>query len=137
VAVGRTVVVVVAGRADDAGATVVAVVAGGDTGGTVADGCGACARTVVPGPAVPPDRAPDGTDVVVLATRGTVDGGVVVGTLGPDASSLTTSEWAIADGGRSVTSAATMDVAVHTTAVDVNVTASQRPAANVRGSCTP
>lgn len=55
----------------------------------------------------------------------------------PDLSSLTTSRWAMTDTGRSITSAATMDVAAQTTAVEATVTTSHSPAANSRGRATP
>jgi hypothetical protein len=54
----------------------------------------------------------------------------------PDSTSLTTSSWARTRAGRSVTSAATTDVAVQTTAVDPTVARSHSPTANnrVRGT---
>lgn len=60
--------------------------------------------------------------------------GVVVATRAPDANSLTTSWWATTGVGRSVTSAATIDVAVQTMAVDAKVTTSHRPTASNRDS---
>lgn len=54
---------------------------------------------------------------------------------GPAASSLTTSAWATTEGGRSVTSAATIDVAAQTMAVDATVAASQVPAPSNRVHC--
>jgi len=55
---------------------------------------------------------------------------------GLDSSALTTSWWASTRAGRSVTSAATMDVAVQTMAVDATVAISQSPEANERASDT-
>jgi len=55
---------------------------------------------------------------------------------GPDSSALTTSWWATTDAGRSVTSAATMDVAAQTSAVDARVAVSQSPPANNRADRT-
>jgi hypothetical protein len=54
----------------------------------------------------------------------------------PVSTSFTTSSWARTDAGRSVTSAATTDVAVQTTAVDPTVATSHSPMANnrVRGT---
>ena len=54
----------------------------------------------------------------------------------PDSTSFTTSAWATTAGGRSVTSAATMEVAVHTTAVDPTEAASHRLVINRRGGRT-
>jgi hypothetical protein len=67
-----------------------------------------------------------GFDVVVVEAPG--------GGAAPAASSLTTSLWATTGAGRSVTSAATIDVAAHTTAVAVAVTASHSPVAKSRGT---
>ncbi len=62
---------------------------------------------------------------------------VVVGTGGDaDSNSSTTSSWARTGAGRSVTSAATVDVAIQTMPVDAAVTASHRPVANKRDSGT-
>jgi len=63
---------------------------------------------------------------------------VVVPTTGdPDFSSVTTSWWATTVAGRSVTSAATMEVAVHTIAVDPIVAASHSTVENNRDNGTP
>lgn len=122
-----------AGRVAGGAPGTVAVVGGGP-GAIVAPGCGA--REPADGPAA----------LVVVGPRlgaGTVD--VELGTFGPvvmaadepDSSSLTTSLWASTAAGRSVTSAATIDVAAHTTAVDATVTTSQSPAASNLDNGTP
>ncbi len=54
----------------------------------------------------------------------------------PDSTSFTTSAWATTAAGRSVTSAATMEVAAHTTAVDPTEAASHRLVWNRRGCGT-
>jgi len=73
---------------------------------------------------------------VVVAGFGVVLVGAALAGDGPDSSALTTSWWASTRVGRSVTSAATMEVAVQTMAVDATVAASQSPEANDRGSDT-
>jgi hypothetical protein len=72
--------------------------------------------------------------VVVVAAGGLVVVVVVGGTV---ASALTTSRRGTTGAGRSVTSAATVDVAVHTMAVEMRVATSHRPTANNRGIVTP
>jgi hypothetical protein len=80
---------------------------------------------------------------VVRAVAGAVDvveGGVVVVVdvvVAADCSSLTTSLWGRTGAGRSVTSAATVDVAVHTIAVDTRVAANHTAAVNRRDMVTP
>ena len=65
-------------------------------------------------------------------------GAVVVGRGGGglDCNWLTTSPWGMTAAGRSVTSAATVEVAVQTMAVDTIVTTSQSPAVSIRGVVT-
>jgi len=139
VAVGRDGWVVggLAGRElGSAPGLVVAVVSGGD-GATVAPGCGVwdwgAPGPGAFGPAVAGARPGAGTVEVGLSF-----GGVLVGAVAddPDSSSLTTSWGARTGAGRSVTSAATMDVAAQTMAVDTMVTASQSPTASRRGNGT-
>jgi len=105
----------------------VGIPGGGVSGGGTADACG----LGLGGLGLPPL---DGTDVVE------VPGGVVVvvGSTAeePDWSSLRTSWCSTTGAGRSVTSAATIEVAVHTMAVNATVTASQSPVAKDRGSRT-
>ena len=122
VAVGREGAWVVGGVVAGGPAATVVVGAGGGLGaGWVVGGAGAGAfrGTVVRG------RVVDvGGLVVVVVGRGS--GGL-------DCSSLTTSLWGTTGAGRSVTSAATVEVAVQTMAVDTMVTTSQSPAASIRG----
>jgi len=75
----------------------------------------------------------DGIVVELLIVGGILFGNVLAAAE-PELSSLTTSRWAITDTGRSITSAATNDVAVQTTAVDAAVTPNHTPAANNRGN---
>ena len=107
----------------------------GDNGAVVTPGCGIWDRGaevtdgVEPTGAVP--RSGVGTVEVALAALGVV---LVVVVLADeaDANSLTTSRWARTDVGRSVTSAATIEVAVQTMAVEATVTANQSAVANNR-----
>lgn len=104
------------------------VIAGWGFWGGGAVGSGAFGRAVVV--AGPRDGA-----VEVVAIGAVVDGMVVaVGAL--DSNSLTTSSRARTGAARSVTSSATIDVAVQTIAVDATVTASQSAVVNNRGSRT-
>ena len=126
------------GRTDPAPGTGVAVVGGesdgtGTSGGAVGDG-GPAGPWGLGLPAAGP-RPSAGAEV------GAVAGAVVLVGVAPatdesGSSSLTTSWWARTAAGRSVTSAATMEVAVHTTTVDATVATSHSPMANTRGSCT-
>ena len=110
----------------DAGAV---VIAGGGVGADGAVGSGAFGRAVVV------VRPRDGT-VDVVGVGGVVEGMVVAaGEL--DSSSLTTSWRSRTDAARSVTSSATIDVAVHTIAVEATVTANQSAVVNNGGSRTP
>jgi len=88
------------------------------------------ARSVVVGDA--------GRVVVVGGGRRVVVGVMVVdvGPTAPDASWLTTSRWATTGAGRSVTSEATMDVAVQTIAVETAVTPNHIPTAMRRRTST-
>jgi hypothetical protein len=118
-----------------------ASVAGGGTGSLSVPGCGprgggadatgGLGRTAT-GPWPP---------VGIVEGEATVAGVVVVVgdvvSCPPDSTSLTTSSWARTRAGRSVTSAATADVAVQTTAVDPRVAASHSPMANNRFRGTP
>lgn len=72
----------------------------------------------------------------VCGSRVVVVGAVLAGG-GSECSSLTTLSCATTDEGRSVTSAATIDVAIQVMAVDATVTASHSPVANNRVSGTP
>jgi len=125
------------GRPDPVPGTVVTVV-GGDNGGTGTLGGGAWDGdpTGSRGLGLPAaDPRPLAGTVEVEAFAGTV---VLVGVPadGSGSSSLTTSWCARTTAGRSVTSAATMEVAVHTTAVDATVATSHSPMANTRDSGT-
>ena len=136
VAVGRDALWVVggpAGRVEGGAPGTVVDVAGDEAGVMVAPGCGACepgagdtARVVV----VADPRPGDGTVEVVPCAWGAP--GAALAADEPDASSLTTSAGARTAAGRSVTSAATMDVAAQTITVEAIVTASQSPAAKNR-----
>jgi hypothetical protein len=118
------------------GARVVGVVVGVDGAATVVvgEGGGLTAAGVVPG------------GVVVVAFRGTVVVGrvvVVAGLVvlvapasGAAWSWLTTSRCGTTGAGRSLTSVATIDVAVHTIAVDTRVARAHKPVANSRGIVT-
>jgi hypothetical protein len=115
-------------------------VGGAGGGGTGAPGCATCALGVVVTGAVglgatgPPPR--DGTVELELPTLGAVLVGAAFALDGGDASALTTSSWASTGAGRSVTSAATIDVAAHTMAVDATVTANHSPLVNSRDGRT-
>ncbi|PZS16504.1 MAG: hypothetical protein DLM54_11100 [Acidimicrobiales bacterium] len=102
--------------------------------GLAVPGCGDCedAGSVELGPADAFPRSAGGP--VGLPSFGAVlvGGAGVAG--GPDCSSLTTSRWATTEGGRSVTSAATMEVAVQIMAVDARVATSHSAAPSSRGS---
>lgn len=124
---------------------VVAVVGGG-IGAIVTLGGGVCAEGAVGGGGFgllgTGPRPREGTVDVELLVFGVVVVGVVLAVDEPDSNSVTTSWWATTEAGRSVTSAATMDVAVQTMAVDATVAASQSPVANNRGigtyrACSP
>jgi hypothetical protein len=114
------------------GAWVVTVVVTGGGAATVVAGAG---RVVGGEVAVVGDLRV----TVVRTTRVVVVGAgrvVVVVVGGTVASWLTTSRRGTTGAGRSVTSAATVEVAVHTMAVEIRVATSQRPTANNRGIVT-
>ncbi len=115
------------------GPVAVAAVMGGESGAVVTPGCGVWDRGAevtagvgltgaVPRPGV-------GTVEVALPAVGVV---LVVVVADEAANSLTTSRWARTDVGRSVTSAATIEVAAQTMAVEATVTANQSAVANNR-----
>ena len=95
-----------------------------------APGGGACAG----GPAG--GGAPGGTVDVDPPALGTVMSGSVSAWGSPGCSASTTSRWATTGGGRSVRSAATVDVPAHTIAVATAVTHSQRATARNRRTGT-
>jgi len=141
VAVGRGAWVVggLAGR-EVGGAPGVVVAVEGGGGATATPGCGVgdagAPETGAFGAAGAGSRPRDATvDVGLSAVGGPLVGGVPAAGEA-DSSSLTTSWGARTGAGRSVTSAATIDVAVQTMAVDTRVTASQSPVASRRGSGT-
>lgn len=113
------------------------VVARGAIGATVtpACACGAVPGNGTFGPAGAAARPEAGTVEAGPLTAWVVLVVVVPMTDEPASSSLTTSSWATTGAGRSVTSAATSDVAAHTMAVDATVAASHSPTANNR--CSP
>jgi len=124
-----------AGRAPGA---VVGVVGGGSAG-VMTPGCrlwdSGAAGAGEPGLTGAAPRSRTGTvEEEVVVGFAVVLVGADLATGGPDSSALTTSWWASTRAGRSVTSAATMDVAVQTMAVDATVAISQSPEANERGS---
>ena len=128
VAVGSGAGEAVVGGEGLAGAAVVVVVVEGGGGGSVVAGPGVGGG----GGAVGRVRG-----VVVGVGSGAVDGGgPVPGSGVTSASACTTSRWATTGAGRSVTSPATTDVAVHTMAVAATVVASQIPAVSNRRTCT-
>ena len=109
---------------------------------------GGLAATVVVGEGGGPGAGWVVGGAVTGASRGTVVRGRVVdveglaavvvgrGSGGLDCNWLTTSLWGTTGAGRSVTSAATVEVAVQTMAVDTMVTTSQSPAVSIRGVVT-
>jgi hypothetical protein len=132
VAVGVAAGWVVAG---DAGR---ATVVEGDDGGRVGSGVSGPSGVVTGGLGLGgTDRRPPDAVVEVdlpVARLVAVVGGSPPGE--PDCSSLTTSRWATTGGGRSVTSAATVDVAVQTTPVDATVAVNHSPVAKNLGADT-
>ena len=108
----------------------VVVVVEGEGAGMVGAGPGACAAAGGGG------SGRGRGAVAVEGSRAVVGGGPTSGPGGSSASACTTSRWATTGAGRSVTSPATTDVAVHTMAVAAAVVASQIPAVSNRRAFT-
>lgn len=113
----------------------------GEAGAEVTTGCcvwvGGAVGSGAFGPPGAWPRPRDGTVEVVVGATGVDLGGMVVAAWALDSSSLTTSWRARTVAARSVTSSATIDVAVQTIAVDATVTPNQSAVVNSRGSRTP
>ena len=135
VAVGRTVA---SGPGRVVGGETGAPDLGGEEGEALTGGSGLSVGAAVDGGLAVAGAGRSPSDGVVVSGPAPLATAVVVGCGSgePDSSCLTTSWCSITGAGRSVTSAATFDVAVHTMAVDRIVATSHSPAATRRGAVT-